>query len=135
MLLALRRHPWLTAAFFLFTALALWLLVETFDHARGWHGAPEEEVRPWMTVGYVGRSWELDPRAIDGVAGLPLPEEAGRPLTLQEIADRRGVPVEDIVVLVEEAIRTLREEERAEGRDDRPGSALDELGHRKGSAP
>ena len=135
MLLALCRHPWLTAAFLLFTALALWLLVETFDHARGWHGAPEEEVRPWMTVGYVGRSWDLDPRAIDGLARLPLPEEAGRPLTLQEIADRRGVPVEEIIVLVEDAIRTLREEERDEGRDRRLGDGPDELDRREGSAP
>ncbi len=135
MLLALRRHPWLTAAFLVFAALALWLLVETLDHARGWHGAPEEEVRPWMTVGYVGRSWDLNPRAIDGIAGLPLPEEAGRPLTLQEIADQRGVPVEEIVALVEEAIRTLREEERGEGRGDRPGDGSDGPDRREGSAP
>ena len=135
MLLALRRHPWLTAAFVVFTALALWLLVETFDHARGWRGAPEEEVRPWMTVGYVGRSWNLDPRAIDGVAGLPLPVEAGRPLTLQEIANQRGVPVEDIIVLVEEAIRTLREEERGEGQDGRPGDGPNGPDRREGSAP
>ena len=134
MFLALRRHPWLTAAFLVFTALALWLLAETFNHARGWHGAPEEEVRPWMTVGYVGRSWDLDPRAIDGVAGLPLPEEAGRPLTLQEIADRRGVPVEEIIVLVEEAIHTLRDEERAEEHD-RPGDGPNEPDRREGSAP
>ena len=131
MLLALRRHPWLTAAFLVFAALALWLLVETLDHARGWHGAPEEEVRPWMTVGYVGRSWDINPRTIDGVAGLPLPEEAGRPLTLQEIADRRGVPVEEIIVLVEEAIRTLREEERGDG----PGNGSDGPDRREDAAP
>ena len=135
MLLALRRHPWLTAAFLLFTALALWLLVETFDHARSWQGAPEEVVRPWMTVGYVGRSWDLNPRAIEGVAGLPLPEEAGRPLTLQEIADRRGVSVEEIIVLVEEAIRTLREEERRGEPGDRPGDGPKGLGRREGLAP
>lgn len=135
MLIALRRHPWLTAAFLVFTALALWLLVETLDHARGWHGAPEEEVRPWMTVGYVARSWDLDPRAIDGVAGLPLPEEAGRPLTLQEIAGQRGVPVEEIIILVEEAIRTLRDEERGEGRDGRSGDEPIGPARREGSAP
>ena len=136
MLVALRRHPWLTAAFLVFTALALWLFVETLDHARGWQHAEEERVRPWMTVGYVGRSWDLNPRTIDAIADLPPPEVAGRPLTLQEIAERRGVPVEEIVVLVEEAIRTLREGgERGEQQGDRPDSELNGLDRREGPAP
>ncbi len=52
-----------------------------------------QQIEPWMTVGYIGRSWRLDPRAIDAEAGLPLPN--GRPLTLEEIARQRGVPVSE----------------------------------------
>ena len=33
----------------------------------------EAEIAPWMTVGYIGRSWGLDPVEIDTRAGLPLP--------------------------------------------------------------
>jgi hypothetical protein len=59
-----------------------------------------------MTVGYVGRSWDLNPREIDRLAGLPVPEK-GRPLTLAEIAADRGVPVEEIIARVEAAIAEL----------------------------
>jgi hypothetical protein len=67
-----------------------------------------------MTVGYVGRSWGLDPRELDAVAGLPLPEERGHPLTLAEIARNRGVPVAEVIADVEAAIATMRAAEAQE---------------------
>jgi hypothetical protein len=57
----------------------------------------------------IGRSWGLDPREIDALAGLPL-HERGHPLTLAEIAEMRGVAVEDLIAEVEAAIATLRTE-------------------------
>lgn len=101
-----RRHPKLFAAFVLALVLALFFAGRIVVRAVYWSQHREEAVAPWMTVGYVGRSWRLDPRAIDAEAGLPPPE--GRPLTLEQIAADRGVPVAQVIVEVEAAIATLR---------------------------
>ena len=55
-----------------------------------------------MTAGYIGRSWGLDPRALVAEAGLP-PRD-GRPLTLDQIAEARGVPVGTVIAEVEAAL-------------------------------
>lgn len=111
----IRRHPFLTAAFALALALTLFFaglfVVRTVYWMNPEHH--QQAVQPWMTVGYVGRSWHLDPRAIDAEAGLPFPE--GKPLTLQQIADQRGVPVADIIAAVEAAIARLQAAEGQAG--------------------
>lgn len=76
-------------------------------------------IRPWMTVGYIARSWDLNGRELDALAGLPLPEKKGRPQPLTEIALDRGVPVAEIIARVETAIATLRARDATEdGADD-----------------
>lgn len=69
-----------------------------------------------MTVSYIGRSWDLNPRIIDEAAGLPLPED-GHPFTLAEITRTRGVSIETVIAEVEAALATLR---AGEGRSDGP---------------
>lgn len=105
---AFRRHPLLVGAFAIALALALFFAVRLTIHTIRWEIHAEEPIEGWMTVGYVGRSWRLDPREIDRIAGLPLPEEAGRPLTLARIAADRGVPVAEIIAAVEAAVAQLR---------------------------
>lgn len=100
-----RAHPRLLLAFLAATGLALYFAGRLIWATVYWAEHRHEAVQPWMTVGYVGRSWQLDPRAIDALAGLPLPD--GNPLTLQEIADARGVPVADVIAAVEAAIAAL----------------------------
>lgn len=111
---AWRRRPRLVLAVALFSALTLVFSVRFVVGVVYWTVNSEAPVRPWMTVGYVGHSWHLDPRAIDEAAGLPKPE--GEPLTLQEIADRRGVPVATVIGAVEAAVARLRAETAAEPR-------------------
>ena len=110
MLPILRRHPVVSAAFALAVAVVLWLLVEVASGLLGWSGRGPEPLRPWMTIGYVGRTYDLDPRLIDATAGFPTPDEAGHPLTLAEIAARQGVPVEDVFDQVEGVLDELRPE-------------------------
>ena len=109
-----RVRPVLTSAFLLACAATLFFagrfVVQTVYGANH----RDEEVRPWMTVGYVARSWGLDGREIDALAGLPLPEEKGHPQTLSEIAADRGVPVEDVIAAVEAAVAELEAREAAE---------------------
>lgn len=111
LLSALRHNPRLALAFLAATAVALFFAVRLVIGFFAWDPPPDEEIRPWMTVGYIARSWDLDPRAIDALAGLPVPEDrpsGPRPYTLREIAEERGVPDEDIVALVADAVAELR---------------------------
>lgn len=104
-----RARPVLTSAFLLACAVTLFFAGFTVYRAVYWANHREEPVSAWMTVGYIGRSWGLDPREIDAVAGLPLPVERGHPMTLAEIARDRGVPVTNIIAEVEAAIANLRD--------------------------
>lgn len=101
------NHPRLLLAFALASTLALFFAGRLIVSAVYWAGHRQEAVQPWMTVGYISHSWGLDPRQIDAVAGLPAPD--GHPLTLDEIARQRGVPVSEVVAQVEAAIAALRQ--------------------------
>lgn len=103
-----RARPWLTSAFLLACALTLFFAVRLTVQTIYWANHQDEPIRPWMTVGYIARSWDLDGRKIDALAGLPLPETKGRPQPLSEIAKDRGVPVAEIIDDVEAAIEALR---------------------------
>lgn len=122
MLALLRRHPVLAAAFLAASLAALAFLVWFLIGASRWERPVAEPIRPWMTVGYVAQSRGLDPREIDRLAGLPLPVN-GRPFTLAEIARNRGVPVEEVIADVQEAVRSLRRATR--GQDDPPPGSAD----------
>ena len=104
----LRRHPWLTLAFAAALGLTLFFATRFVLHALYWADADHrnQPVAAWMTAGYIGRSWGLDPREIDAEAGLPAPD--GHPLTLSEIAEERGVPVAEVIAAVEAAIPRLK---------------------------
>jgi hypothetical protein len=103
-----RARPILTSAFLLACGLTLFFTGFTVYRTVYWANHREEPVSGWMTVGYVGRSWGLDPRQIDAVAGLLPPEERGHPQTLADIARNRDVPVDEIIAEVEAAISALR---------------------------
>lgn len=102
-------HPRLLLAFLLALSLSAFFAGRLVWSAVYWAGHRQEVVQPWMTLGYVGRSWQLDPREIMARLSLPLPR--GEPLTLQEMADMRSVPVDVILIEVERAIATLRAEQ------------------------
>ena len=108
-----RARPWLTSAFVLACAATLFFAVRFTVQTVYWSTHRDMPVRSWMTVGYVARSWGLDGREIDAVAGLPVPQVKGHPQTLAEIADDRGVPASEIIAKVEAAIVTLRAEQDA----------------------
>ena len=102
----LRRHPWLTSALVLAVALTLFFAVRFAVGVVYWAQHRQDPISGWMTVGYIGRSWQLDPREIDAVAGFPLPQ--GHPLTLEEIARQRAVPVAEIIAQAEAAVAKLQ---------------------------
>lgn len=109
-----KARPWLTSAFVLACAVTLFFAARLVFFTAYWATHRDMPVQPWMTVGYIARSWGLDPRALDATAGLPEPEAKGRPQPLAEIAKDRGVPVSDVIADVEAAIVTLKGHEESE---------------------
>lgn len=115
----IRRHPFVSAAFALAMALTLFFAGQFIQRAIYWSDPAHhnQQVEPWMTVGYIAQSWDLHGPDIDKEAGLPLPK--GHPLTLQQIATDRGVPVTDIIAEVQAAILRLKAREAVQDALDR----------------
>lgn len=107
-----RARPVLMSSFLLACAVTLFFGVRFVSQAIYWSDPTHhnQSVQGWMTVGYIGRSWSLDPRRLDALAGLPLPETKGRPQPLVEIARDRGVPVDQVIAEVEAAIALMRQQ-------------------------
>ncbi|MFM7335703.1 MAG: hypothetical protein ACKO1H_15065 [Tabrizicola sp.] len=103
-----RARPWLTSAFLLACAVTLFFAGRFAVYTVYWATHQEVPVQPWMTVGYVARSWGLEPRALNAEAGMPLPEVKGHPQTLEEIARDRGVPVAEVIAEVEAAMARMK---------------------------
>jgi CHAD domain-containing protein len=109
-----REHPYLVSAFLGASAITLFFTVRLIASLIYWANPAHQnvEVKPWMTVGYIGRSWGVNPRELDVLAGLPLPDERG-PRTLAQTAQERGVPVEDLIKKVDAAIVVLQKRKAA----------------------
>ncbi len=105
-----RKHPLGVIAFALALALTVFfaarLVVRTIYWANPAHH--EQQIQGWMTIGYIARSWHVDPRALDALAGLPPPEVKGHPQPLSEIAQDRGLPVAAIIAKVTAAVTQLQ---------------------------
>ncbi|TXH99510.1 MAG: hypothetical protein E6Q76_19800, partial [Rhizobium sp.] len=56
------KHPRLASALLVASALTLFFAARFFYGVVYWSQHHEEPIRPWMTVGYVGKSWDLNPR-------------------------------------------------------------------------
>lgn len=110
MLRLAKQRPFLVAAFVLATALTLFFSVRLVARAIYWSNPAHhnEMVQEWMTVGYIAKSWRLDPAELDLAAGLPGPQAKGHPQPLVEIAKDRGVPVADVIAEVTAAIAVIK---------------------------
>lgn len=104
-----RSHPYAFSGFVLAAAVTLFFMVRIVSSAIYWSDPAHhnEQIKPWMTVGYIAQSWHLDPRAIDALAVLPTPDQSHRPLNMKEIARLRGVPVADVIQQVQTAVAAL----------------------------
>lgn len=77
-----------------------------------WSSAPpwierQQPIEPWMTPRYVARSWGVPPRDLMQALKAPMPPPDG-PMSLRDLADRRGVTTEQIIAEAEAAVAALR---------------------------
>ena len=98
----LRANLLLSAAFALVLGVAIYFAASAIHHATAWQNEPPVVVQPWMTNRYVAHTWHLPKEVMD--EDLNLPRTRGGPMTLQAIADDRGIPVADLIAEVEAAI-------------------------------
>lgn len=110
-----QNHPYAVSGFVLAAAVTLFFVFRIVASALYWADPAHhnETVKPWMTVGYIAKSWNLDPRQIDALAGLPTPDDHG-PWTIREIAKARGVAVQQVIDQVNATIAELQAQQAAE---------------------
>lgn len=67
----------------------------------------DQHIAGWMTPRYVAHSWNLPPEVI--AEAISLQPGEGRPASLDRIADERGIPVEELIRILENAIARHRD--------------------------
>lgn len=108
-----KRNRAVAVGFLIAVALVSFFGFRVVDRALYWRDRShlEETPAPWMTLGYVGRSWRVPPPELARALGVePM---AVRGLTISEIARARGVP--DSVILAELTARLAPERPAAPG--------------------
>ncbi len=98
--------PVATVVLFLALAAAVVFGVRT---AIFWYRHPDwdiqtQGVEPWMTPRYVARAWDLPFRDLLQAIEAPVPPPDG-PMSLEELADYRGVPLSQILAEVQAVIQ------------------------------
>lgn len=71
-----------------------------------WATHKEVPIEPWMTIGYVARSYDVDRDLLRGALDLDTDWPDRR--TLAQIAASRGIPVDALIDMIEEAIAQAR---------------------------
>lgn len=123
-----RKHPVAMGVLTLALALMVFFAMRLTFAAVYWSQHRHEAVEGWMTVRYVARSWEVDPRAILALTGFDLtgldqtgldqtglPPAQGKPVTLEDIAASQGLPVAEVIARVEAAVAKLAAGQTAGG--------------------
>ena len=86
------------------SALALFFAGQMISKAVYWADPAHTRVipEPWMTPGYIGRSWHVNPEEMAAIIGAPASKQKRR--TLDEVAEEKGISVEDLIDILREAL-------------------------------
>lgn len=108
------KHAWSVAPIAT-TVLAVALAACLFFGARAavfWIDRPplaerNQPVASWMTPRYISRSWRIPPGDVIEALKSPRPAPDG-PMSLRELAEFRGVPLEQVLAEAEALIASRR---------------------------
>jgi len=100
-------HQWVLLLLFLGALLFTGLFgVRTVRRAIYWRNHRDEQIRPWMSVRYVSRSYRVPPQVLyEAIGQAPVPHDR-RPL--REIAREQNRPVEELISKLQRAIEQAR---------------------------
>lgn len=107
-----RGHRLLVLAFVAAIALTVGLGSRMIYTTVYWSQHRDAALAPWMTLGFVARSWDLDRAALADALGLD-PEQRAR-LTLEQIAARTGRSPPEVIAILEAEIEAARRAEEAQ---------------------
>jgi len=100
------RRWLIVVAFVLAASFAALFAVRTVRHALYWTRHRDEAIRPWMSVGYVARSYHVPPPVLYRAIDLNAVPRDRRPL--REIALEQNRPVEAVITDLQKAIADFR---------------------------
>ncbi|WP_323036952.1 hypothetical protein [Pararhodobacter sp.] len=104
-----RRTRWLLrTGFVIALGLTLFFGVRTTLSALYWHDPEhnDQAIAGWMPVGYIGRSWDLPREVVAEAVGVE--PSRSRRLSIAQIAEERGVPVNQLIDQISTAIDIYR---------------------------
>jgi hypothetical protein len=101
------RHRWLLLAFLAAAALAILFALRVAISLEDWPEERDADIEGWMTPRYVALSWDVPPDVIASALALTR-DGSGRRITLDELAEQRGVQVETLAADLEAAIAAFR---------------------------
>ncbi|MCG6883266.1 MAG: hypothetical protein LJE62_05875 [Silicimonas sp.] len=101
-----RRNRLLVLAFAIVLGLAVFFGVGAIRKARDFDVAKEQPIAAWMTPRFVSHSWDVPREAMMDILRL---EEGGRGrVTLEELAEEKGLTVEAYIGEIEAGIAAFR---------------------------
>lgn len=104
-----RLTRWLLrAGFVIALALTVFFGVKTTLSALYWRAPQHNDqvIEGWMPIGYIGRSWGLPREVIAEALGLDLDQP--RRISIAQIAEDRGIPVEILAAQIAAVIADYR---------------------------
>src|SRR6478672_8541406 len=96
------RREWLLAiGFLLVLSITGIFAVRTVRRAIYWRTHRDEQIRPWMNLGYISHSYRVPPWVLSEALDLP-PGPDRRPI--REIAREQNRSVDQVIAVLQDAI-------------------------------
>ncbi len=103
------HHKFLFLSFALALAVTLFFAIRTTVFFVYWSDPSHrnQPLEPWMTLGYVATSYDVQPEQVLALLGMS--EAPRKRLTLKWIATRKGVPVETLITDLTRQLETFND--------------------------
>ncbi|EKF41068.1 hypothetical protein NA8A_17905 [Nitratireductor indicus C115] len=109
-----QHHRLLFIAFCIALLITLLLALRTVAFYAYWSTHRAVPIEDWMTIGYVARSWEVEPDALRRSLGLD--DQTRDRRSIARLAAERGVPAGVLLEDVRKAVDRLRETPEGKGK-------------------
>ena len=89
-------------AFLLVVSVTGLFAVRTAQRAIYWHYHQDEQIRPWMSIGYIAHSYRVPPHVLYKALGLPHKPPDRRPI--RDIAREQNRTTDEVIAVLQDAI-------------------------------
>ncbi len=103
---AWRKNRLLTLAFLTLCVITILLILRLGVSFVYWNYHKNEPLKPWMALGYISRSHDVDVERLREAAGIAPDERERR--SLEQLSTERGITVEELIARLEAEIAEAR---------------------------